>query len=173
MTINSASSAAENAVPNLSFSEPLQDGSLTLSLTESSPGNAAKGRIPFYKFQMRAKHCPTPVGNISLRIGSSDEIVLYFGHIGYGVEPEHRGQRYAERACRLLLPLARAHGLDTLWITCNPENAASRRTCERLGAVLVETVDVPRRCDLYRQGERHKCRYSLDLTSIAPLVSHL
>ena len=37
---------------------------------------------------------------------------------------------------RLLLPLARRHGLQTVWITCNPDNWASRRTCELAGAEL-------------------------------------
>jgi predicted acetyltransferase len=165
MTTNCASPAADNAALKPPFGLVLQDGDLVLSLMESSPGNAAKGRVPFYKFHMSTDGSGIPIGSISLRIGDAEELVLYFGHIGYGVEPAHRGHHYAERACRLLLPLARSHGLDTLWITCNPENLPSRRTCEKLGAVLVETVDVPRRCDLYRQGERKKCRYRLDLTS--------
>ena len=38
---------------------------------------------------------------------------------------------------------ALAHSLDRLWITCDPDNRASRTTCERLGAVLVEVVTVP------------------------------
>jgi predicted acetyltransferase len=166
MTTNCASPAADHAALHPPLDPTLQDGDLSLSLAESSPGNTAKGLVPFYKFHMRTECCALPIGSISLRIGSADELVLYFGHIGYGVEPAYRGHHYAERACRLLLPLAHSHGLDTLWITCNPENVPSRRTCERLGAVLVEIVNVPRRCDLYRQGERKKCRYRLDLTSV-------
>ena len=72
-------------------------------------------------------------------------------------------QGFAERAARLLLPLARAHGQQTLWITCNPDNAASRRTCERLSASYVDVVPVPRDNALYSQGDREKCRYRLDL----------
>ena len=74
-----------------------------------------------------------------------------------------RGRHYAERACRLLLPLARAHGMQTLWITCNPENVASRRTCERLGASFIDVVALPANHMLYQRGERVKCRYRLDL----------
>ena len=102
-------------------------------------------------------------GSISLRIGHSPNLDFYLGHIGYHVLPPSRGKHYAERACRLLLPLARAHEHKVMWITCNPENAASRRTCERLGARLVETVDVPRDNALYGQGDRQKCRYRLEL----------
>ena len=45
-------------------------------------------------------------------------------------------------------------------ITCTPDNAASRRTCELAGAVLVEIVDVP---DIYQNGEPRKCRYRIEL----------
>src|SRR4051794_14868165 len=48
---------------------------------------------------------PVPMaGRISLRIGNSREIEMYFGHIGYNVHVPVRGRHYAERACRLLAP---------------------------------------------------------------------
>jgi predicted acetyltransferase len=103
------------------------------------------------------------VGRISLRIGSSPHILFYAGHVGYGVHHRHRGHHYAARACRLLMPLARAHGFRRLWITCNPDNTASRRTCELAGARFVEIVDLPEDSDMYLHGERQKCRYRLDL----------
>jgi tagatose 1,6-diphosphate aldolase len=77
--------------------------------------------------------------------------------------PEYRGKRFAARATRLLFPLARDLDLNPLWITCNPENVASRRTCERAGGRLVEVVKLPRDHNLYRKGERAKCRYRFDL----------
>jgi tagatose 1,6-diphosphate aldolase len=88
---------------------------------------------------------------------------MYGGHIGYAVDLEHRGHHYAERACRLVLALAKAHGLDTIWITCNPDNVPSRRTCERLDATLVEIVRLPEDSDMYQEGDREKCRYRVDL----------
>jgi predicted acetyltransferase len=102
-------------------------------------------------------------GGIGLRIGNGRELELYSGHFGYHVYPPFRGHHYAERACRLLLPLARRHGMNRLWITCNPDNIASRRTCERLGAKLIEVVPIPEGHEFYRLGERQKCRYLLDL----------
>jgi tagatose 1,6-diphosphate aldolase len=79
------------------------------------------------------------------------------------VYPPARGRHYAERAARLLLPLARRHGMSELWITCNPDNAASRRTCERLGGELVEIVPIPPDHAFYSRGERAKCRYLIRL----------
>lgn len=53
--------------------------------------------------------------------------------------------------------------MKELWMTCSPDNLASRCTCELLGAVFVETVDLPEDIDMYREGERQKCRYRLQL----------
>ena len=100
---------------------------------------------------------------MSLRVGEQEELRLYYGHVGYAVFAPARGRRLAARAVRLILPLARRHGMHELWITTNPDNAASRRTCERLGASYVETVDVPRGSSLFARGERQKCRYLLVL----------
>jgi tagatose 1,6-diphosphate aldolase len=131
----------------------------------------ARGISPAYSFWMRLRpECfppgkrPIPMaGGISLRIGSDENIELYFGHLGYHVFPAARSNRYAQRACQLLFPLARAHGFRTLWITCNPENLPSRRTCENLGGALVDIVPVPKSNSLYEQGDREKCRYRVEI----------
>ena len=128
-----------------------------------TPGDETRELAPAYVFEMRLTGTATKVGDINLRIGNMDKIVLYGGHIGYNVDPAHRGHHYAARSCRLLFPLARRHGINQLWITCSPENTASRRTCERAGGTLVEIVDLPEDNDMYQEGERRKCRYRFDL----------
>jgi predicted acetyltransferase len=52
---------------------------------------------------------------------------------------------------------------ERLWITCDPENAASRRSLELAGAKFVEVVDVPEDCVIYKTGHARKCRYRIDL----------
>jgi tagatose 1,6-diphosphate aldolase len=150
------------------FLEPgkLVDGDLRLELFEKLAGNPELNYVPAYKFKI--KHTGrdpdgTEVGSIELRVGNTHNIIMYGGHIGYLVIPEYRGHHYAARACKLLFPLARRHGLNTLWITCNPDNIASRRTCELAGATFVEIVDLPEYSDMYQEGERQKCRYRIDL----------
>jgi predicted acetyltransferase len=134
-------------------------------------GDGRGSRVPMYTFWMRLRPGQTTgtdiemAGSISLRIGDTNDLRMYLGHIGYGVFPPARGRHLAERSCRLLLPLARAMGLRQLWITNNPDNWASRRTCERLGATLVEVVDLPKGHPLYERGDRQKCRYLLPLDS--------
>jgi RimJ/RimL family protein N-acetyltransferase len=49
--------------------------------------------------------------------------------------------------------------MDKLIITCNPDNIASRRTCEKAGLKLKEIVDLPNYNEMYLEGERHKCIY--------------
>jgi tagatose 1,6-diphosphate aldolase len=126
-----------------------------------------KSRVPSYSFWMRLLPQYDPIvpfaGGCSMRVGHTRDVEMYFGHIGYHVYPAARGHHYSERACRLLLPLARAHGMKTLWITTDPENIPSRRTCERLGAALIEVVDVPPTNVLHQRGEIRKCRYRIDL----------
>lgn len=140
---------------------PLRDGDLKLVVAATVDEVPAEQQAPYYRFAMRHAVTEERMGRISLRITDAEFFHLYAGHIGYAVESPFRGNRYASRAVRLLIPLARRHGFRELWITCNPENIASRRTCELAGAEYVETVNVPSWTEIYQRGERRKCRYRL------------
>lgn len=141
----------------------LTDGVIRLRLADTRPSDPVKRWVPYYVFHICSAENENRVGEIYLRIGNTDHMRLYGGHIAYGIRPEYRGRRFAARAVRLVVPLAIRHGMSELWITCNPENIASRRTCEAAGAVFVEIVDLPSDTDMYQEGERQKCRYRLHL----------
>ncbi len=128
------------------------------------PAEPGKGLVPVYHFWMYVESgLPIRIaGGIGLRVGDNPELRLYSGHIGYNVYPAARGNHFAERAVRLIMPLAVRHRLKPVWITCNPDNTPSRRTCERLGAELVEVVDIPPDHPFIARGETQKCRYRLD-----------
>ena len=100
-------------------------------------GGRERGLPPAYHFWMRLRpefDPPVPIaGTIGLRVGHDCNLEMYLGHVGYNVYPPARGRHYAQRSLRLLFPLARRCGLDPLWVTCNPDNPASRRTCEGAG----------------------------------------
>lgn len=139
------------------------DDDLMLVVMRRSPANIVMDHVPAYVFDMRHTLTNQRMGGIDLRLGESYNLRMYGGQIGYGVDPAYRGQHYAARAVRLLLPLARRHGFSELWITCNPDNYASRRTCELAGGKLIEIVPIPEDLDLYQEGEREKCRYLIRL----------
>jgi tagatose 1,6-diphosphate aldolase len=140
----------------------LADGVIELRLREISPAIPAKKWVPAYHFIVVRLDSTDPVGRISLRVGASEALRLYAGQVGYTIEAPHRGNRYAARALVLVSPLAWRNGLVPLWITCDPENQASRRTCELAGAQYVETLALPPDSDMYARGERLVCRYRLD-----------
>lgn len=101
------------------------------------------------------------VGTIQLRLGDTDHMRLYGGHVGYRVEPEHRGHGYASQALTELRPIARRHGFQEICITCRPDNAASCRTLEKAGASYDGTIAVPPDSDLYARGDLYMQRYRL------------
>jgi predicted acetyltransferase len=147
----------------ITFYDPgvLIDEELELILIEKYQGDSQKGYAPAYRFMMTLAGKRHEIGRVELRVANTERIVMYVGHVGYRVYSPYRGNRYAARSCQLMLPLARQHGLNPLWITCNPDNLPSRRTCEIIGAEMIEIVDVPKNMDLYKQGDRQKCRYRL------------
>lgn len=139
---------------------PPTDGDLQLVLTGCVPAEDSPWGVPAYLFRMQHPSGEY-LGRIRLRVGWSEGIIRYAGHVGYAVEPPHRGHRYAERACRLLMPLAKRHGMSSLWITCQPDNMPSRRTLERLGAECVGVIDVPPEYPLDAGAERKKMCFRL------------
>lgn len=138
----------------------LSDGDLRLEFSQFAEHPYHK--VPTLYFRMVSAASCEEAGSINLRIGSMAHIERYAGHIGYGVHEEYRGHRYAARSVMLLLPFARRLGLDPLWITCEPENRASRRSVELAGAQFIEIVDVPLDCGMRKYGGKtRKCRYRL------------
>jgi tagatose 1,6-diphosphate aldolase len=149
-----------NSFP-LSNPEEFRDHELRLQLVHYAMHPIHK--VPTYHFQMQHADTAEELGSIRLRVGSTPHIERYAGHIGYSVVPRRRGRRYATRSLRLLVPLAARLKLNPLWITCDPENAASRRTLDLAGAEFIEIVDVPEDCVIHQSGHPRKCRYRLDV----------
>jgi tagatose 1,6-diphosphate aldolase len=129
----------------------LSDDVIYLVCTEKRPAIPEKKWVPSYNFIICKGN--EKIGEINLRIGYVDSL-YYGGQIGYGIDEKHRGNGYAVRACRLLRPVAKAHGMTILLITNNHTNSASMRVCEKLGARFIRTVPVPEWHDLYDKGQR-------------------
>ena len=141
----------------------LTDGDLMLEPLALKPHPVH--RVQTYFFRMTHAINGEELGKINLRTESTEHVVRYAGHVGFEVNPAHRGHHYAARALRLLLLLAHRYGIDFLSITCDPDNFPSRRTCEYAAAKFVEVVDVPADCIIHRSGHPRKCRYILSTTA--------
>ena len=75
----------------------------------------------------------------------------------------YRGHHYAGKICLLLFELAKGHGMKYLYITCNPDNYASRKTCEYAGCILESIIDLTTDNNMYLEGEMQKCIYLFNL----------
>jgi len=137
----------------------LSDGVITLRMIEKNPGDSEI--LPYYYYDILAPS-GEPVGKISIRIGENAHS-YYNGHIGYEIDAAHRGRHYALHACKLVLPVAKAHNMCGLFLTCAIPNIASRKTIERLGAELIEITDIPESCFFWRPGIEQYCVFRLAL----------
>ncbi|WP_236552835.1 GNAT family N-acetyltransferase [Sphingomonas sp. 8AM] len=126
-----------------------------------SDADPVRGWVPSEDFAIVA--AGVVVGAIVLRLGDTEALRRYGGQVGYRVAPEQQRRGYATAALRLLMPIAVSHGFAALWITCRPENVASRRVLDKVGARFVELVETPADSDLFARGDRRMCRYLLDL----------
>lgn len=139
----------------------LKNDEIALVLEKTVEGNDEKGWVPAYHFAI-CNNKDLKVGVCDLRIGHNDN-VYYGGNIGYRINEEYRGHHYAGKACLLLFELARKHDLNYLIITCNPDNYASRKTCEYAGGELIEIVELPEDNDMREDGETEKCIFRFQL----------
>ncbi len=122
---------------------------LTLELIDFYEENGPQ--IPFYWFDIVLNSTKQKVGKISIRIGHNYHS-YYNGNIGYEVDEEFRGHNYALEACKLVISVAKDHGMDLLYLTCDEDNTASYKTIEKLGGMLVETVRPPEDYFAYYDG---------------------
>lgn len=139
----------------------LKNDEIQLLLEKTADGDEKRNWVPAYHFSICSPG-GTKMGICDLRIGHNDNL-YYGGHIGYTVFPEYRGNHYAGKACLLLFQLALKHNMDYLYITCNPDNYASRKTCEYAGGKLLEIAELPEGNDMRDNGEFEKCIYKFTL----------
>ena len=103
-------------------------------------------------------------GNIGFRWqnGTSELPPHVLGHIGYAVVPWKRGQGLATAALRLLLPEARALGLDHVELTTDPDNVPSQQAILSNGG---RSIGLFRKAEAYGGGE--SLRFRIDLKDTA------
>jgi predicted acetyltransferase len=83
------------------------------------------------------------LGSVSLRYAGDRELIEEFGgHIGVAIRPGLLNKGYGVRAAALAWQLAgaffRERGINSIYVTCNPSNSASKRLIEHNGGKLVQ-----------------------------------
>jgi len=131
---------------------------LTLRIIEKRQGDGVT--LPFYYWEIRAEG--KTVGKISLRIGRNFH-TYYDGNVGYEIDRAYRGNHYSGKACKMILPVAGAHGMEKLLLTCRESNIASYKTIESLGAKLLEIAEVPKEYFAWQEGMERQRIYVLSL----------
>ncbi|MBO4562814.1 MAG: GNAT family N-acetyltransferase [Clostridia bacterium] len=153
--------AAQSSITLFYDTDDLSDGEISLRLVRTAPERPERRWLPAYYFEICLAD-GTKVGTCDLRIGHNEKTYIG-GNIGYGVDEAHRGHGYAAKACRLMFMQARKHGMDHLYITCDPDNIASAKTCENAGGEFVETTLIPEDNDMYAEGKRDVTIYRFTL----------
>lgn len=96
------------------------------------------------------------VGTIELRFSIEGDM-YYYGHVGYNILRQYRGNHYAYEACEVLFKIASTEfKMNELLVTCSPENTASLKTLKKLNGEMIDFVHVPEEHPLYIMGETTK-----------------
>lgn len=128
---------------------------------QSDDGVDLSDRWPHeYRFDVLLHGRDVVIGHVNARIGDVEDLNMYYGHIGYGINPEYRGHKYAAKACELVKRVFLDHNVRSVIITCNPKNTASKAICESLGAQYINTIDIPMDSEAYSDHDKQKCRYA-------------
>ena len=120
------------------------------------------GKIENYMYSIWDSKTNSQLGFCDLRLGDEQDL-FYLGNIGYNIFLHHRGHGYAKIATKLLLMLSKKLGIKQLFITCDPNNIASKKTIISCGGIYINTVNVPAYDPLFLQCEYIKDRFLIDL----------
>lgn len=80
------------------------------------------------------------VGLINLRWDLNEYMLLYGGHIGYGIRPKERRKGYNKINLYLCLIKAKEIGLDKVLLTAYDDNPGSFKTIKALGGILENKI---------------------------------
>jgi tagatose 1,6-diphosphate aldolase len=138
--------------------ETLSHGEVILRFARVVFGDTKRGLVPYFHYRILIP-VGMDAGHINFRIGNTEHVRHCVGHIGFEISEWFRGNNFAFQACRAIAPFVRSVYRAAI-ITCDPDNQASRRTIEALGARFIDEMDVPPHDPQYELGSRKKRRYA-------------
>ena len=113
--------------------------------------------VPTLLFDIYVEEINRIVGRIEYRFEQGRDLI-YYGNIGYVIYVPYRGHNYAYKSCVALLEIMKTRypDIEEVYITCNPDNIASKKTIEKLNPTYLETVDIDKDHELYYFGDTQK-----------------
>lgn len=138
--------------------EPIVGDEIALVLNRVLNSKEGLDGVPAFLYDI-VLHDGSCIGQIDFRLKTTPSLIKFGGQIGYGINKPYRGHGYAAQACELIKVVAKEKGFNELWITCNPDNIASIRTLDKIGAQFIEQVLIPMGSELWHRGDREKLRY--------------
>lgn len=115
-------------------------GDVSLRCEQIVPAEPNTELVPYYHFRILIAE-QIDVGHINFRVGNTNHVQFFAGHIGFQIREEFRGRRYARQACKALVPWIKNFYQEVI-ITCDPDNIASRCTIEGLRAKYIDELIV-------------------------------
>jgi len=83
------------------------------------------------------------IGSVDIRHSLTEHLREIGGHIGYAIRPSEREKGYGNKILELALPKAKELGIIRVRITCDEDNAPSRKIIEKNGGIFDGTALTP------------------------------
>lgn len=125
-----------------------------MEVAHSQGKNLPEGYVPSTYYVLFADN--QPVGVAKFRHYLNDFLRQYGGHIGYGIRPSARGQKFGNQILAEVLTYARQQGVAKALLTIRDYNIRSRKVCEYNGGKLEKIVPL--------NGHK-ECFYWIDLNA--------
>ena len=117
-----------------------------------------------YRYAIKKVDSNETIGVCAIRLAQTNEN-YYLGNIEYEIYERYRGNNYASMATKLMANVSKYYDVCDLKITANPDNLASIKTIEKLGAKFIELGKIPENNQLYKRGERYVSIYDWNLNN--------
>ncbi len=113
---------------------------LVQRLSDLACPGCVSGLVPSSTYWIYESDSGRIVGAVNIRHWLNEELLRVWGHIGYGIRPDERGNGYATRALALALDKCRAMRMDRVLLGCWKDNAVSARVIQKNGGVLENEI---------------------------------